>query len=113
MPRPFARPGALIGLLAVVEFFSGTLQGAFPILLPHLAGTLHFGAGAQALVLGVNFLVSGVTVPIGSRLGDLLGHRLLLMATLVIACFGYVLSAVADSLLLLLVGQALAGVLSC
>ena len=113
MSRPFARPGALIGLLAVVEFFSGTLQGAFPILLPHLADTLHFNAGAQALVLGVNFLVSGVTVPIGSRLGDLFGHRRLLMATLAITCFGYVLSAAAGSLPLLLVGQAFAGVLSC
>lgn len=113
MPRPFARPGALVGLLVMVEFFSGTLQGAFPILLPHLATALHFSAGAQALVSGVNFLVAGVTVPLGSRLGDLLGHRRLLLATLAITCFGYVLSAAARSLPLLLVGQAFAGVLSC
>ncbi|WP_042387262.1 MFS transporter [Streptacidiphilus melanogenes] len=117
MPRPLARPltgpGALVGLLVLVEFFSGTIQGAFPVLLPDLARTLHFDAGAQALVLGVNFLVAGVTVPLGSRLGDLLGHRRLLLVTLALTCLGYALSACATALPLLLAGQALAGVLAC
>jgi MFS family permease len=113
LARPLSRPGALVGLLVLVEFFSGTIQGAFPVLLPDLARTLHFDAGAQALVLGVNFLVAGVTVPLGSRLGDLLGHRRLLLITLALTCLGYALSATATALPLLLAGQALAGVLSC
>lgn len=114
MPR-LASPNAaaLVRLLVVVEFFSGTLQGAFPVLLPDLGRTLHFGAGDQAIVLGVNYLVSGITVPVSSRLGDLFGHRRLLLATLAIACVGYLLTAAATGLALLLVGQALAGVLSC
>ncbi|WP_051943456.1 MFS transporter [Streptacidiphilus rugosus] len=111
MPRLSRAP--LIGLLVLVEFFSGALQGAFPILLPDLARSLGFGAGDQALVLGVNFLVAGVTVPLSSRLGDLFGHRRLLLATLALTCVGYVLSAAATGLALLLVGQALAGLLSC
>jgi MFS family permease len=102
-----------VQLLVVVEFLSGTLQGAFPVLLPDLAGRLHFGAGDQALVLGVNYLVSGVTVPLSSRLGDLFGHRRLLLATLALTCLGYLVSAAAPGLALLLVGQALAGMLSC
>jgi MFS family permease len=113
---PLAAPNAataLVRFLVVVEFFSGTLQGAFPVLLPDLGRTLHFGAGDQAVVLGVNYLVSGITVPVSSRLGDLFGHRRLLLATLGIACVGYLLSAAATGLALLLVGQALAGVLSC
>jgi len=115
MPRlPAPRvSAATVRLLVVVEFLSGTLQGAFPVLLPNLAGELHFGAGDQALVLGVNFLVSGVTVPLSSRLGDLFGHRRLLLATLALTCLGYVVSAAAAGLALLLVGQALAGMLSC
>ncbi|RAG86060.1 MFS transporter [Streptacidiphilus pinicola] len=118
MPRPpAARPltgaGALVGLLVLVEFFSGTIQGSFPVLLPDLARSLHFDAGAQALVLGVNFLVAGVTVPLGSRLGDLLGHRRLLLVTLALTSLGFALSATATALPLLLVGQALAGVLAC
>jgi MFS family permease len=113
LARPLAAPGALVGLLVLVEFFSGAIQGAFPILLPDLARTLHFGAGAQALVLGVNFLVSGVTVPVASRLGDLFGHRLLLLTTLALTCLGYVLSASASALPQLLAGQALAGLLAC
>ncbi|WP_052442727.1 MFS transporter [Streptacidiphilus neutrinimicus] len=113
LARPLTGPGALVGLLVLVEFFSGTIQGAFPVLLPDLARTLHFDAGAQALVLGVNFLVAGVTVPLGSRLGDLLGHRRLLLVTLALTCAGYAVSACATALPLLLAGQALAGVLAC
>ena len=113
LARPLTRPGALVGLLVLVEFFSGTIQGAFPVLLPDLARSLRFDAGAQALVLGVNFLVAGVAVPLGSRLGDLFGHRRLLLITLVLTCLGYSLSATATALPLLLVGQALAGALTC
>lgn len=112
-PLPARRFAPVVGLLVLVEFFSGMLQGAFPILLPDLARTLHFGAGDQALVLGVNFLVAGITVPLSSRLGDLLGHRRLLLATLALTCVGYALTAAATGLALVLAGQALAGLLSC
>ncbi len=104
---------AVVRRLVVVEFLSGVLQGAFPVLLPGLAGTLHFGAGDQALVLGVGYLVSGITVPLASRLGDLFGHRRLLLLTLAITFVGFFLSAAAPGLALLLVGQALAGLLTC
>ena len=115
MPRfpAFNAETAVVRRLVAVEFLSGTLQGAFPVLLPGLADTLHFSAGDQALVLGVGYLVSGITVPLASRLGDLFGHRRLLLATLAITFLGYLLSAAAPGLALLLVGQALAGLLTC
>ncbi len=106
-------PGPVVVLLVLVEFASGMLQGAFPILLPPLAGVLHAGAGDQALVTGLEFLVSGVAVPLTSRLGDLHGHRRLLRATAALCLLGNAVTALAPSLGLLLAGRALCGFLSC
>jgi MFS family permease len=98
MPR-LAPPNAgtsLVRFLVAVELFSGTLQGAFPVLLPDLGRTLHFGAGDQAIVLGVNYLVSGIAVPVSSRLiGAVLAHRLARRfgGRAVLTC-GFALSAV-------------------
>lgn len=102
-----------MGLLVLVEFASGILQGGYPILLPHLADTLHFGAGDQAVVLGVEFLVAGIAVPVVSRLGDLHGHRRLLLVTLALTLLGYVATALATGLPVLLAGRVLAGMLPC
>ncbi|MFC1416432.1 MFS transporter [Streptacidiphilus cavernicola] len=112
--RPLRRTApSVVTLLVLVEFCSGVLQGGFPILLPHLGDTLHLGAGAVSLTLGVEFLVAGVALPLSSRLGDLYGHRQLLRATLLLTLLGYLVTAVAGSLPLLLLGRALAGFLSC
>ncbi|QMU67063.1 MFS transporter [Streptacidiphilus sp. P02-A3a] len=111
-----ARTVPVVALLVLVEFCSGILQGGFPILLPHLRDSLHLGAGTVSLALGVEFLVSGVALPVTSRLGDLHGHRLWLRITVALTLAGYLLSAaaaVAGSLPLLLLGRALAGFLSC
>jgi MFS family permease len=104
---------SLIGVLVLVEFPSGMLQGGYPILLPHLARTLHFAAGDQAVVLGVEFLVAGIAVPLVSRLGDLYGHRRLLCVTVATTLLGYVATALATDFPLLLAARVLAGVLPC
>lgn len=103
----------LVGLLVLVEFASGILQGGYPILLPHLADTLHFGAGDQAVVLGVEFLVAGIAVPVVSRLGDLHGHRRMLLVTLALTLLGYLATALATDLPVLFAGRLLAGTLPC
>jgi MFS family permease len=112
MPRS-PRLTHVVGLLVLVEFCSGILQGGFPILLPVVGAGLHLGAGDVSLALGVEFLVSGVAVPLTSRLGDLHGHRLLLRITILITLAGYLLTALAGDLPLLLLGRALAGCLAC
>ncbi|MFC6596620.1 MFS transporter [Kitasatospora paranensis] len=105
--------GLLVPLLILIEFASGMLQGAFPILLPPLAHSLHLGAGDQALVTGVEFLVSGVAVPLSSRLGDLYGHRRMLRLTAVLCLAGFAVSAQASSFGEILAGRALCGFLAC
>ncbi|MGV9426903.1 MFS transporter [Streptomyces sp. NPDC003656] len=110
MPRSTSR---VVALLVLLEFGSGMLQGGFPVLLPGLADGLHLGAGDQSLATGVEFLVSGMVVPVTSRLGDLVGHRRWLWITLLITFVGYALTATAGSLGMLLAGRALAGFLPC
>ncbi|MFD9125627.1 MFS transporter [Kitasatospora sp. NPDC059571] len=105
--------GLVVPLLILIEFASGMLQGAVPILLPQLAGSAHLGAGDQALVTGVEFLVSGVAVPLTSRLGDLYGHRRLLRITAVLCTAGFAVTAQAASLGGLLAGRGLCGFLAC
>ncbi|MEV7179852.1 MFS transporter [Kitasatospora sp. NPDC093679] len=104
---------ATVPLLVLVEFASGVLQGGFPILLPRLGERLHLDAGDLSLALGVEFLVSGVAVPLTSRLGDLHGHRLLLRVTVLLTLLGAVCTALAPDLPLLLLGRALSGFLAC
>ncbi|MEV6209270.1 MFS transporter [Kitasatospora sp. NPDC051914] len=104
---------ATVPLLVLVEFASGVLQGGFPILLPRLGEQLHLDAGDLSLTLGVEFLVSGVAVPLTSRLGDLHGHRLLLRITVLLTLLGALCTAVAPDLPMLLLGRALSGFLAC
>ena len=107
------RPTRVVALLVLLEFASGILQGGFPVLLPELADRLHLSAADQSLATGIEFLVSGMAVPLTSRLGDLQGHRRWLLTTLALTVVGYTLTALADSLALLLAGRVLAGFLSC
>ncbi|MEV6110152.1 MFS transporter [Streptomyces sp. NPDC051940] len=108
-----SRPARIVALLVLVEFGSGILQGGFPVLLPDLADRLRLGAADQSLATGLEFLVSGIAVPVTSRLGDLLGHRRWLRITLVLTFAGFLLTALAQSLPVLLAGRALAGFLAC
>ncbi|MEV4559530.1 MFS transporter [Kitasatospora sp. NPDC049285] len=102
-----------VPLLVLVEFASGVLQGGFPILLPRVGEHLGLRASDLSLALGVEFLVSGVAVPLTSRLGDLYGHRRLLRATVLLTMLGFVVTALAGDLTTLLLGRALAGFLAC
>lgn len=102
-----------VPLLALVEFASGVLQGGFPILLPRLGEHLDLRASDLSLALGAEFLVSGVAVPLTSRLGDLYGHRRLLRATVLLTLLGFAVTALAPDLPVLLAGRALSGFLAC
>ncbi|MFJ5230165.1 MFS transporter [Kitasatospora sp. NPDC088391] len=111
--RAVRAAAAAVPLLALVEFASGVLQGGFPILLPRLGEHLDLRAADLSLALGAEFLVSGVAVPLTSRLGDLYGHRRLLRATVLLTLLGFVVTALAPDLPVLLAGRALSGFLAC
>ncbi|GAA3668890.1 MFS transporter [Arthrobacter ginkgonis] len=78
--------GAAVGFLVVMEFGSGILQGWLSPLFTSIGE--QYGASAASLnwVSAAYLLATVLVVPLLSKLGDIYGHkRLLLIATIVVA----------------------------
>nr|WP_238526434.1 MFS transporter [Gordonia neofelifaecis] len=80
------------------------------IALPHIA--THFHTDQGAWLLTAFLLVGAVSAPLVGRLADLYGKRRLLLACMIGAASGSLLSALAGSYALLLAGRALTGLLT-
>jgi MFS family permease len=75
-------PGGVVGALVVVEATSGVIQGYYTPLLNDIAR--HLGipdAGVNWLEVG-QLLLSALVVPVLARLGDMFGHRRILVWSL-------------------------------
>lgn len=74
---------ALIGYLFFVEIVSGILQGFYVPLIPDLVAHLKLGNDADFNIFeGAQLLLSAIVVPILAKLGDMYGHkRILLVST--------------------------------
>jgi MFS family permease len=103
---------SVVGFLVVLEFTSGLLQGWLPPLLPGIVQEFGTTAAEANWVGAVYLLSSTVCVPLLSRLGDLYGHRRLLVVAAVLVAIGSVLVAVAPTFGVLLLGRAVQGPLS-
>ncbi|WP_372508506.1 MFS transporter [Salinibacterium sedimenticola] len=85
-----ARAGAvtasLIGFLFFVEFVSGILQGYYVPLIPDLVDHLGIIDADFNVFEGSQLLLSALVVPILAKLGDMYGHkRILLISTVLTA----------------------------
>lgn len=78
--------GALgvVGVLVVVEFASGVLQGYYVPQLTDIARSLGIADADVNWLEGGQLAVSVVAVPIIAKLGDLLGHRRMLLGALAV-----------------------------
>ncbi|GGA70933.1 MFS transporter [Pseudoclavibacter endophyticus] len=102
--------GAIIGAFALVEFTSGILQGYYTPMLTDIARHLDVHDADVNWLEGSQLMLSAITVPLLSRLGDAIGHkRILLVSTFVVmvATFGLV---VAPNFAVFLVAWAVQGV---
>ena len=100
---------AVVGLLVFVELCSGILQGSVPTLVPLIGTQMHIGSGDLSWINTLPLLVAGISVPLASKLGDIYGHRRMLLITMACVAVGSVIAALATSYALLLVGRALQG----
>lgn len=82
----------------------------FGLALPTLRDTFHLSAEVTAWLVTVYMLPFMITMPLYGRLGDELGKRRLFLAGIGIFLGGTLLSAVAGTLPLLLLGRAVQGV---
>lgn len=77
---------AVVGFLVCVELASGVLQGYYTPLFTDIARSLTIRDADVNWFEAAQLLVSALVVPVLARLGDLIGHRkVLLLSTLVTA----------------------------
>lgn len=99
----------LVGFLAAVEIASGILQGYYTPIYSDIADHLRIADGDVNWFEAAQLIVAALAVPVLSRLGDLHGHRrILIIATLITAAGGW-LVAFAPGFWTFLIGWALQG----
>jgi MFS family permease len=78
--------GAIVGFLVGVEIASGILQGYYTPIFSDIARHLHIRDADVNWFEAAQLVVSALVVPVLARLGDLIGHRnVLLLSTAVTA----------------------------
>jgi MFS family permease len=87
-PRRAVVPGltAIVGFLVCVELASGVLQGYYTPIFPQIADHLSIRDASVNWFEAAQLVVSALVVPVLAKLGDLVGHRkVLLLSTAVTA----------------------------
>jgi len=79
--RAQAGPAAMVvvGFLVLVEFTSGILQGYYTPLLTDIARFLHIHDADVNWFEAAQLMVSALVVPVLAKLGDMIGHRRVLL----------------------------------
>jgi EmrB/QacA subfamily drug resistance transporter len=95
----------LIGITAY-----GLLQSLVLPVLPTIQSDLHTSQSTVTWVLTAYLLTASIFTPILGRLGDMIGKRRVLVATLVILGIGTVVAAVSTTIGVLIVARAIQGV---
>ncbi|MFS3127387.1 MFS transporter [Nocardioides sp. Bht2] len=100
---------AIVGFLAAVEVASGILQGYYTPIYPQIAKHLSIHEGDVNWFEAAQLIVSALCVPILARLGDLIGHKpVLLLATAATAIGSWVL-VLSPNFTTFLIGWAIQG----
>jgi len=105
------RKGSLLtGVLAFAAMIVTVMQTQAVPILGLIATKLHVSTISVSWVTTATLLSAAVFTPLLGRIGDLYGKKPTLLGVLVVAVVGSAVSAMADSLSVLLVGRALQGV---
>ena len=83
-PRPSTTAKGLLGIvgfLAALEVASGVLQGYYTPIFPQIADHLSIKDADVNWFEAAQLIVSALVVPVLARLGDLIGHRKVLLAS--------------------------------
>jgi MFS family permease len=102
--------GGLVGFLVFVEFTSGVLQGYYIPLLTDVARHLDIHDADVNWLEAAQLMLSAIAVPILAKLGDLYGHRRMLLVSAAVVAAATVVLAFAQSFPVFLVAWAVQGV---
>jgi len=111
VPAPGKRLGyrATFVVLAVPACAFSLLQSLVLPALPSLERSLHTSATGASWLLTAYLISAAIATPILGRVGDMIGKSRMLVMVLVALSLGTLLSALATSLALVLVGRAIQG----
>ena len=96
-------------LLALVAVSYALLQWLVALAIPDLQRALHTSVNAVTWVLTAYLLSASIATPVIGRLGDTYGKGRLLVVVLVLLCVATIVSALATSLAVMLVGRVVQG----
>jgi EmrB/QacA subfamily drug resistance transporter len=103
------RPRVVLAVLSLGGIAYALLQSLVVPALPQIQASLHTTESAVGWILTAFLLSASVATPIIGRLGDMYGKERLLMLVLLMLAFGTLVSAIASSLPLMLVGRVIQG----
>ena len=103
------RPGLTFVVLALAGTTYSLLQSLVAPALPNIEHALHTSENSVSWVLTSYLLSASVATPLIGRLGDMYGKKRLLLIVLALLSIGTLVSAVASSLPLMLVGRVIQG----
>jgi EmrB/QacA subfamily drug resistance transporter len=104
-----ARPGFVLGVLALGGIAYALLQSLVVPALPVLQDDLHTSSAGVAWVFTAYLLAASVVTPIAGRLGDMFGKKRVLVIALAGLSAGSLLAAVAGSLTVMIVARTVQG----
>src|SRR4051812_34598839 len=102
-------PRIILAVLSLGGISYALLQSLVIPALPEIQNSLHASQSAVGWVLTAYLLSASVATPIIGRLGDMYGKERLLMIVLLMLAFGTLISAIASSLSLMLLGRVIQG----
>jgi EmrB/QacA subfamily drug resistance transporter len=111
LPRRAANssPRAILTVLSLGGIAYSLLQSLVVPALPQIQASLHTTESAVGWMLTAFLLSASVATPIIGRLGDIYGKERLLMIVLLMLALGTLISAVASSLWLMILGRVIQG----
>ncbi|MET0999460.1 MAG: MFS transporter, partial [Marmoricola sp.] len=99
----------IIGFLVCVEIASGILQGYYTPIFSDIADNLSIADADVNWFEAAQLIVSALAVPILARLGDLIGHRQVLLISTAVTALASFAVALAPNFSLFLVAWAIQG----
>src|SRR3978361_1336060 len=108
-PRPGAITFGLVGFLFLLDRVSGILQGYYIPLIPTLIRHLHIETASYNWFEAAQLLLSAIVVPFLAKLGDMLGHKRILLISTVLTAGATWWLAFADTFPTFLIAFALQG----
>nr|WP_245551320.1 MFS transporter [Gordonia rhizosphera] len=102
-------PRLAVTVLCAAGIVVALMQTIIVPLIPQLPSLLDAAPANTSWALTITLLMGAVITPIGGRLGDMYGKRLMLVSSMGMVAAGSVVSAMSTSLAPFLVGRALQG----